>query len=203
VLAFLMAVTASAAIVYSTNGSGTGFVTPTTGLTLNQSSGTASATLTFTPNISGSSGVPSSIDLGDFRLVCPGCSTQGDGTASSIFGSFTFDLQISDTTDGATGTFHGTSTGGTIWSDVSNISLTWSPLQLGPGTSNAETGDFGTTFFTKQLNTYIVAPNSGTPAVDTTLQGYVDSTPEPATFSLIGGALLGLAFLRRKKLSRS
>jgi len=105
-------------------------------------------------------------------------------------------------TDGATGIFVGTSTGGTIWHDTSEIFLIWSPLQLGPGTSNAASGNFGPTFFNKQLRTDIVAPNSGSPAGDTTLQGFVDSTPEPATFSLIGGALLGLAFLRRKKLSR-
>jgi hypothetical protein len=47
------------------------------------------------------------------------------------------------------------------------------------------------------------APNSGTNAGGTTVQGFVDSAaiPEPATLGLVGGALLGLGILKRKKLA--
>ena len=56
----------------------------------------------------------------------------------------------------------------------------------------------GATENTTVVVSLIVAPNSGTPPGDTTIQGQVSATPEPATLSLIGGALLGLGFLRRK-----
>jgi hypothetical protein len=51
--------------------------------------------------------------------------------------------------------------------------------------------------------TSIVAPNSGTPPGDTTVQAQVASgTPEPATFALFGCALAGFGLARRKLASR-
>lgn len=194
----LTAATASASLVtYSTNAAGTEF-TSDDSLTLTNSFG-ATATLTFTPNGGSTSGVPSNIDLGDFLVTCAACSTQTIG-AGSYFNAFTFDLVVTDTTDGATGEFVGTSSGGTVYSDVSQVSIVWSPLQLGPGTSHALTGNFGTTEFGITPTSLIVAPNSGTPPGDTTIQGTVNSSaiPEPATFGLMGGALLALGIFRRK-----
>jgi hypothetical protein len=49
--------------------------------------------------------------------------------------------------------------------------------------------------------TLIVAPNSGTPPGDTSIQGTVSSTlvPEPATMAMVGGLFVGLAALARKR----
>ena len=129
--------------------------------------------------------------------MCATCTT----TLGTYLPSFVFDLVITDVTDGnATGTFHGTSsnTGIEIFSNSSSVNVAWAPLQLGPGGNNATTGSFGSTIFTNTIYTGIVAPNSGTPPGQSTIQGTVDSTPELATFSLIGGALLGFGMMRRK-----
>ncbi len=202
-------------ISYTTNDAQTQYITGGIGLTLNSSSGTggATATLVFVPNTTSNSGVPSNIDLGDFLLTCTGCTTQAIGTGSATFGAFTFDLNVDDTTDNATGDFIGTSTGGSIFSDTSTIEVNWttSPvnsLEIGPGTSNASSGNFGNTEFDKVTSiTSIVAPNSGTPPGDTTVQGQVNSSvlPEPATFSMMGGALLllGIGAFRRRRSIRA
>jgi PEP-CTERM motif len=198
VAAFMMAASASAStIAYTTNSAGTEFFGD--GLTLN-STGGAAAVLTFHPNTSSISGVPSNINFGNFGLVCATCGTQASGLGT-LFNSFTFDLVVDDTTDGATGEFVGPSTGGTVWSDVSNVAISWAPAQLGPGTTGALSGSFGGTDFTISTPTGIVAPNSGTTPGVTTVQGTVDAAtgvPEPSTFVLIGGALLGLSARRRK-----
>lgn len=201
---FMMTASASAStITYNTNAAGTLFVGPNS-LILN-STGGASATLTFIPNVGSSSGTPSNINFGDFLLACPSCGTQLSGLGTA-FGAFTFDLVVTDSTDGATGTFVGSSAGGTVWSDVSNVSITWSPLQLGPGTSNASSGNFGSTFFTISNPTLIVAPNSGTPPGDTTVQGTVNSStgvPEPTTMLLVGCGLVGLGLVGNKRRSKA
>jgi hypothetical protein len=195
---FIMAGSADASVIYNTNAASTLFTNSGT-LTMSNTLGVA-ATLTFTPDSNSTTGVPSSIALGDFLLACSTCSTQANGVGS-FFPAFTFNLVITDVTDGATGRFTGTSTGGAVWSDVSQISITWAPLQLGSGPNNASTGSFGPTVFTTTSFTGIVAPNSGTPAGDSTVQGFVGSTaiPEPATLSLIGGGFVFLGMLRRKK----
>ena len=203
-----MAVSASAGtITYNTNSTGTGgtgFDFDATPLVLNSSSGTA-ATLTFTPEVSDTSGTPSGISFGHFILACPLCTTQAVGTTSATFSNFTFSMIVTDVTDNATGEFTGTATGGAVYSDVSPITINWAPLVLGPGGVNATTGSFGPTFFITNTPTYIVAPNSGNAGSlgRSSVQGLIDSTPEPATFSLIGGALLGLGLLGRKRLFRA
>jgi hypothetical protein len=206
VVLFVMVATASANIIYSTNSTGTIFVGGND--VLNSVGGLA--TLTFAPNASGSTGVPSNVDYGDFLLACANCGTQSSGLGTH-FNAFSFDLVVIDTSDNVQGEFVGTSTGGSIWSDVSQVSINWTPLQLGPGTSNVLAGlgtTFNTTYFTIPSQTLIVAPNSGcnvgttgAGCGDTTVQGTVNSSaiPEPATFLLLGAGLLGLGALRRKR----
>lgn len=198
---FMLAASANATTVdYTTNSPLTEFVAGINSLTLNSTGGQA-ATLTFVPNTTSGTGVPSNINLGDFLLVCPTCST----TQTTIFSSFTFDLVVNDTTDGATGEFIGTSIGGVVSSTSSTVQINWqNPLKMGPGTNNILTGNFKSTYFDMVSPTsLVVAPNSGTPPGDTTIQGQVGSIPEPATVGMIGGSLIGLALLRLKKRSRA
>jgi PEP-CTERM motif len=222
VAVFLMAASASASTIsYTTNAAGTEFVTYSGtiidgGLGIDNSGGSGggapsspSATLVFEPNTTSNVGTPSNIDLGDFLLTCTGCSTAAQNSAYVSFGAFTFDLLVTETvnTDGsgtlpATGEYVGTSSGGFAFSDESTISIAWSPLQIGPGGSGAITGNFGDASFVITSPSGIVAPNSGTPPGDTTVQGHVNSgatVPEPMTFSLMGAGLLGLGILGRRR----
>jgi hypothetical protein len=158
----------------------------------------------FTPNASSTTGLPSGLDLGDFELTCGGCST----TATTSFAPFVFNILVTDITDGATGIFVGTSTGGTVSSNSDTIVVTWTTtaagLTLGPGTLNAITGNFGSTVFDKIVNTTVLAaPNSGSPQGDTTVQGQIVASPEPATFALIGGGMIALGIFGRRKFLRS
>ena len=204
VVIFVVAASASAGnLFYSTNAAGTLFVGGVNSLTLNSTSG-PNATLVFTPNPGQSTTTPSNIDLGEFDLYCTGGSNGCTASSNTVFGAFTFDLVVTDTTDNnAIGQFVGTSTGGNVNLTGSTINVNWTPTQLGPGTLNALSGNFGMTEFLKQQPlTSIVAPNSGDNPGRTTVQAYVVSAPEPSSFALIGGALLGIGVLRRKILSR-
>jgi|GEM_PF-1209423 len=191
-------------ITYNTNALGTGF--GGTSLQLTNASGSA-ATLTYLPNTNGNTGVPSNINFGIFALLCPLCSTQALLVGSS-FDGFAFDLIITDVTHNATGRFVGLSTGGTVFSDVSQIDIDWLPMELGPGTNNAATGNFSSTIFQITNRTRIVAPNSGLIPGQTTVQGsilsqsdfpIVGEVPEPATIGLVGAMLVGLGFWGRRR----
>ncbi len=191
--AALLAGTASAATVtFNTNASSTGF-NNSSSLSLASSAG-AAATLAFTPVPSTTTGTPSNVSFGRFTLACAACSTQAAGSAGATFNPFTFNLVVTDVTDGAAGRFVGTSAGGQVFSDASPIAITWSPLQLGPGTSGAQTGNFGSTTFAFGSLTAIVAPNSGILPGTTTVEGLVN-TPAVATIPVPGSALLTLSGL--------
>jgi hypothetical protein len=203
VTAAWLAIPASAAIVtYSTNSAQTGF--GGTSLILNSSSG-AAATLTFDPLPPTPVGTPSGISYGGFTLSCPACSTQTVGTGAT-FAAFSFNLVVTDSTDGATGVFVGTSAGGNVWSDASQIVISWLPATLGPGANNASSGNFGATTFQIVSPTVIVAPNTGDPAGFTSVTGFVDTqvstvVPEPSTFATLGASLLVVGLYRRRRTS--
>lgn len=202
---FLAGNASAAGITYTTSGAGAAWLTndPSAGqLTLSDTSGQA-ATIVFTPNAASNSGVPSNIDLGDFDLTCATCSSLAGGLGAN-FNAFTFDLIVTDSTDNASGEFVGTASAGTVYSDSSTIDIIWSPLQIGPNTLNAMSGSFGVTTFTITSPTQIVGANSGSPKGDTSVQAFVTSNnaPEPATLPLVGGGLIALGLLGRKKLTR-
>ncbi|MCX6607137.1 MAG: hypothetical protein NTV52_26630 [Acidobacteria bacterium] len=155
--AFLMRAASASAITitYQANGAGTGF-NGTSARSLHSIVGSANvSTLAFVPNLSGFSGVPSNINLGDFTLACATCTPSSGAT----LGAFPFNLRMTDTTNHASGVFVGSSPG---VSNANNLELNWAPLQRGPETNNAILGRFVGTLFSKAPTT-IVAPNSGTP----------------------------------------
>jgi hypothetical protein len=200
-MCLLVASASASSINYNTTGS-TPYLsefTSTGTLVLNDTSGTggATASLTFTPNSTVGAGV-GNINLGKFTLVCTGCSTNG-GADYATFGSFTFDLYVDDTSDGAIGEFIGTASSGTVYSNSSGITISWSPTTIGPGATGALSGNFGTTTFTVFTPTPIVDPSSSGGV--TTVQGALGSTavPEPTTMALFGGGLIGLAAILRKR----
>jgi hypothetical protein len=171
------------------------------GLSLANSSG-AAATLTFVPVPNTSITVPSNVNFGNFTLLCPTCTT----TSGTTFNPFIFNLIVTDVTDGnAVGKFVGTSVGTNVLLNQSQITIGWLPVTLGPGTTNATSGNFGPTSFNITATTRIVAPNSGAEVGSTTVEGDIASTPsagtvpEPATFGMVGIGLVGLGLLRRKK----
>jgi len=199
ILIMMLAATASASsIVYDTSdATSTGF-NGTNVLTLNSTSGVA-ATLVYTAVGDTTVGVPTNINLGKFTLTCAACGTSPGGPGA-VFASFTFDLFVSldtPTTDTAIGEFIGTSTGGSVYSNSSNISITWSPVIVGPGATGATSGNFGNSIFSVTTPTLIVSPNTNLGT--TTVQGAVTATPEPATMAMAGGLLIGLAGMARRK----
>jgi hypothetical protein len=145
---------------------------------------------------------PSNENYGEFTLSCTAVC---DGNSVTI-PSFTFVITIDDTTDNGIGTFTGTSSGGPVAFNTgtgvgsSNVSVSWAPTQLGPGNSNLTGGTtFGTTFFTIINPTPIVDPSTNLGIQ--TISGAISSTtvPEPATFGMLGAALVGLGFVARKR----
>lgn len=208
--AFMLVASASASTInWNDNGAGTvftsyaGYTLLLSGTELSYTSGSTNVLLHFVansnPNNANASG--SNVSYGDFWLSCTNCAT------GVTLPAFTFHLVVNElTSNGLTtlgsGVFTGTSTGGAVSASGSSVQVSWTPTQLGTGTNNALSGNFGTDYFTYPSSglTLIVAPNSN--GGDTTIQGIVNDTtasPEPATMALAGSLLIGLAALARKR----
>jgi hypothetical protein len=189
---FLLAATAMADTTYTTT-AGSGF-NGTGGLTLTSTGGDV-ASLVFTPETN-TTAVPNNIDFGTFSFSCVACTSLADGSGAT-FAPFYFDLVVDE--GGAIGTFVGQSTTDqTIYTNSSTLKIDWLPLQLGPGASGADSGNFGPLYFTIDTPTDVRAPGSGNTVV--TGQVLSDPAPEPPTiFSLLGGTSLVLVGLARRK----
>jgi len=174
--------------------------------TLNANNGTDFFTLVWSITAGSANNTvstfPSNENFGEFTLTCTAVC---DGSIVTL-PAFTFVITIDDPPENGIGTFTGTSGGGPVTYNVgsgigsSNVSVAWSPLQLGPGTSNLTGGvTFGTTFFTIGSPTPIVDPstNNGIQTISGTINSL--AAPEPATFGLMGAALVGLGFIARKR----
>jgi hypothetical protein len=194
---------ASASVTYTVTGvytAGSG----TSGADMTITGGTNTFTLDWvdsTPTATISASF-SNINYGLFDLSCVGTC---DGSAVTV-PAFTFQITVSDATDGAVGKFTGTYAGGQTvqFNSVANtgassVDVFWSPGQLGPNALNATSGNFNQTQFTISSPTFIVDPttNSGQSTIQGTFTEF-SSAPEPATLAMVGGALLGLGLLRKK-----
>ncbi len=177
---FLAAASANASVIYNTNpGSAFGIG----GLTLNSTTG--GATLVFSGTGPTTVTDPTNVNLGIFDLTCAGCATGG----SAMFPAFTFNLIVTDTTNGSfSKTFLGTSAGGLVQAAQSNITIVWTPLTQMIGADNWQI----------YSPSPIVAPNTGSVSGATTVQGFVSGVPEPLSFILLGSGLLALGLLRRR-----
>jgi hypothetical protein len=119
--------------------------------------------------------------------------------AASITGAAVFLMAASAT---ASAIKFNTNAAGTDFGGGGLTLKSWEPQQLGPARNNATSGDFRPTVVTSTLFTGIVVRTSGAVPGRSTVLGFIDSVPELPTFGLIGGALIGIGMLRRKRSPR-
>jgi len=189
----------AATVAYSSNGTGTGFVSSdgidiTSALMLASSNDPGQTALVFTPNASSTTGSPSGLTLGDFLFNCSACMA---GTVAD-YNSLVPDIVVPDSTGVATGEFIDTPPGASVPGDSDTITVVW----LGLGDHSALAGNFGSAVFDKPTTTMVpAASNSGDE--DMTVRGQIISSSERATLPLVGSALIVFGFFGRKRLLRA
>jgi hypothetical protein len=132
---------------------------------------------------------PTSVGYGFFNIDSSGLTLNGVVN----IGGFSIALVIHDLTDGGTTTILGSSAGGQIAQNSSNVNVVWSP----------NTGVNGPTTWEVDTPTRLVPPN--TTIGETTIQGQVTSSlvPEPASMFMMGTGLFAVGFAARRKFSRN
>lgn len=124
---------------------------------------------------------PSSISLGTVDVLASG----SGATLSDI----SFNLEILQTVPGSgSGTLVGDVSGTFTHDSANSPYLTF---------SNNTVAIDGVIYTLSYNPVQLVSPSSG--LGQTTIQGFVNATPEPVTTALVGAGLLGLALVRRRK----
>jgi hypothetical protein len=139
------------------------------------------ATIKFEGTV-GSVSTPTFSSLGTFVVT---------GNVGATF-SDSFTLTIDQTVPSVGNQTSSTTIAGTITGNSSTILLTFVPSAVTIG-SGASTATY--TFSPDVYGLNNPSVNSG----DTTIEAYITSSPEPASIGLLGGSLLGLGFMIRRR----
>jgi hypothetical protein len=157
-------------------------------------------TVTYNPGSGSIASISSVINLGN--LVSTGTGTNVDLTGLLL------SINVNDTSLGLSGALPNGVVSGTISTGSSSALIQFSPnnTTTGFGTLPGVVLTLGAVSDTYQvLNPFLglIDPSDGSPLGQTTIQGDVVQfvAPEPATFGLLGAALVGLGFLARKRKS--
>ncbi|MFN7541901.1 MAG: PEP-CTERM sorting domain-containing protein [Acidobacteriota bacterium] len=158
-------------------------------------------TLTFVPNtgVTLNANPIASTSFGEIWLQCNDGSTT---CAPENLGAQNLVLSIVFTQtspDSATGSIDSTSITGSIGGNSGFAQITWMTPSVMVGLSPITYTVVNSPLNLNSPATSILqGANSLGPPGKTTIQGTVNDVPEPSTYALIGGALLGLRILRRR-----
>ncbi len=140
----------------------------------------AGATVTFTGVPSSTVDAPTNISLGTIQVL-------GAGT----FTGDSIDLTISQSDPGPAGVVITSSTiDGTITSISNGIDISFAPGTLSVASNPTIT-------YVLESSYFLVAPDTNTGV--TSIQAAVTAAPEPASLGLLGGSLLALGLVARRK----